>query len=607
MPPSPPLLTLRNIRLGFGGHPLFTGVDCSVGRGDRVCLVGRNGSGKSTLLKVMAGLVAAEEGEIFTQPGVRIAYLPQEPDLSGFETLHDYVASGLGPEQLHELHMVDIFLDDVQLSPLANPATLSGGEKRRAALARMLVSEPDILLLDEPTNHLDMPTIQWLEEKLLAYRGGFVVISHDRAFLSRLTKVTFWLDRGVVRRLEDGFAAFEAWSDDILEREATETAKFDKLIAQETVWSRQGIKARRTRNMGRLRRLHDMRSERASMIARVGSVKMESDAGPTSGKLVVEAENVSKTFEGRTVIRPFSTRILRGDKLGVIGPNGAGKSTLLKMLTGQLSPDEGTIRLGTNLEMVYLDQSRTALDPTKTIWETLADTGGDSINVRGRVRHVVSYMRDFLFDDRQTRSPVGSLSGGERNRLLLAKALAKPSNFLILDEPTNDLDMETLDLLQELLADYEGTLVLVSHDRDFLDRVVTSTIAFEGEGVVREYPGGYADYERQRPTAAAVASKSSADKAATAKTSERSSEKPKSKGKLSYKQQRASEELPKTMAALEKEIAALEKTLADPDFFRKDSRKFQATSVLLDEKRAALAQAEEDWLEIEMLREELEG
>lgn len=605
MAPPPPLLTLRDIRLGFGGNPLFTGVDCSVGRGDRVCLVGRNGSGKSTLLKVMAGLVDAEDGELFLQPGVRIAYLPQEPDPSGYATLHDYVAAGLGDDHLHELHKVDILIDEVALDPLCDPTTLSGGEKRRAAIARILVGEPDILLLDEPTNHLDLPTIQWLEEKLLAYRGGFVLISHDRAFLNRLTGVTFWLDRGVVRRMDAGFAQFESWSEDILEREATETAKFDKLIAQETAWSRQGIKARRTRNMGRMRRLQEMRRERATLIARTGSVKMEADSGPTSGKLVVEVDSITKSFEDREILKPFSTRILRGDKLGVIGPNGAGKSTLLKILTGQLTPDSGTVKIGTNLEMVYLDQTRSALDPNKTVWDTLADSGGDSIDVRGRLRHVVSYMRDFLFDDRQARSPVGSLSGGERNRLLLAKALARPSNFLILDEPTNDLDMDTLDLLQEVLADYDGTLILVSHDRDFLDRVVTSTIAFEGNGVVRDYPGGYADYERQRPRPEPA--KTSATKADDGKPSTPAEKPRKAAAKLSYKHQRALEELPKTMAGLEKDIASLEKKMADPDLFSRNPAEFQKTTDALEAKRAALAEAEEQWLEIELMREEMES
>jgi ATP-binding cassette subfamily F protein uup len=605
VPPPPPLLTLKNIRLGYGGHPLFSGVDCAVGPRDRISLVGRNGSGKSTLLKVIAGQIEPEDGEVFTQPGVRVAYLPQEPSLAGFATVHDYVCDGLGPEQAGESHRADILLDEVGIDAQAAPSTLSGGEARRAAIARHLVSAPDILLLDEPTNHLDLPTIQWLEDKLLAFRGAFIVISHDRAFLSRLTGVTFWLDRGVVRRLDAGFARFDDWSEEILEREAVETAKFDKLIAQETAWSRQGIKARRTRNMGRLRALQDMRRQRAAMIARTGSVTLEADSGPTSGKLVVEAEGIAKSFDGRPVLAPFSTRILRGDKIGIIGPNGAGKSTLLKMLTGALDPDEGTIRLGTKLEMVYLDQARSALDPAKTIWDTLADSGGDSINVRGRLKHVVGYMRDFLFDERQARSPVGSLSGGERNRLLLAKALARPSNFLILDEPTNDLDMDTLDLLQELLADYDGTLLLVSHDRDFLDRVVTSTIAFEGHGVAREYPGGYSDYEAQRPRPTAAAADRPAAAAADKPAARPEKAKPKG-GKLSYKHQRALEDLPHRMRALETEIAALESTLADPDLFRRDPARFQATSATLQARQADLAAAEEAWLEIELLREDLE-
>ncbi|MGC2856433.1 ABC-F family ATP-binding cassette domain-containing protein [Novispirillum sp. DQ9] len=607
MPPAPPLLTLKDLRLGFGGHPLFQGVDIAVGRGDRVALVGRNGSGKSTLLKVAAGLFDAESGEVFVQPGVRVAYLSQEPSLAGFTTVHDYVVAGLGPEQQHDLHLADIVLAEVDIDPAADPASLSGGEARRAALARILVAEPDILLLDEPTNHLDMPTIKWLEDRLASFRGGFVVISHDRAFLNRLTTVTFWLDRGVVRRLDKGFEAFETWSEEIMEREAVERAKFDKLIAQEIEWSHKGISARRTRNQGRMRRLREMRSERAQQIARTGSVKLETDAGQTSGKLVVEAEGIAKAYGDQVVLKPFSTRILRGDRVGVIGPNGAGKSTLLRILTGQLAPDSGSVRLGTNLTMEFLDQSRSRLDPAKTIWDTLADAGGDSINVRGRVRHVVSYMRDFLFDDRQARSPVGSLSGGERNRLLLAKVLARPSNFLILDEPTNDLDMDTLDLLQETLADYDGTLILVSHDRDFLDRVVTSTIAFEGDGMVREYPGGYADYERQRAAAAALAAEPSPEPRRDAPAA---AAPPKPKGpsrKLSYKQQRALEMLPKRLEELQAEIATLEKTLADPALYTRDPAAFQKATDTLQARQSDLAAAEEEWLELEMLREELEG
>ncbi|WP_019643681.1 ABC-F family ATP-binding cassette domain-containing protein [Novispirillum itersonii] len=598
----PPLLTLRDIRLGFGGHPLFQGVELAVGKGDRVCLVGRNGSGKSTLMKVIAGMVDAESGEIFVQPGTRIAYLPQEPDLSGFATAHDYVAAGLGPEQLHDYHTVDIMLDDLQVRPDADPAAMSGGEKRRAAIARLLVSQPDIMLMDEPTNHLDLPTIQWLEDYLSNTRCGFILISHDRAFLNRLTRTTLWLDRGVVRRLEAGFKDFEGWSQGILEQEAVETAKFDKFLEQEVAWSKKGIEARRTRNMGRMRRLQELRSERAQMIARTGLVKMESDSGQTSGKLVIEAEGISKAYGDRVILTPFSTRILRGDRVGIIGPNGAGKSTLLRILMGEEAPDTGTVKRGTNLSTVYLDQSRSALDPAKTIWDTLADTGGDSINVRGHLRHVVGYMRDFLFDERQARSPVGSLSGGERNRLLLAKALARPSNFLILDEPTNDLDMETLDLLQDMLGDYDGTLLLVSHDRDFLDRVVTSSIVFEGEGLVREYPGGYSDYESQRPKVQAPAKGKDDARADTPK------EKPKSKSvKLSYKQQRFLDEFPKLMERLEAESAALEKKLADDGFYTRDPQGFAKAVEGLEALKAEQAAAEEQWLEIEMLKEELGG
>lgn len=599
MAPSP-LLSLRDIRLGFGDTSLLDGVDIAVGRGDRICLVGRNGSGKSTLIKIIAGQVEAEGGEVFVQPGVRLSWLPQEPDLSGFQSAHDYVADGLGLDQERDLHRVDALLLELGINPDADPLLLSGGEKRRVAIARLLVSDPDIMLLDEPTNHLDLPTIRWLEEKLRSCRSGFIVISHDRAFLNNLTNVTFWLDRGVVRRLDQGFSAFENWAETILEQETIETAKFDKLIAKETEWSRQGVKARRTRNMGRLRRLHDMRRERADMVARVGQVKLAADSGALSGKLVIEAIDISKDFSGRSIIKPFSTRVLRGDRLGIIGPNGAGKSTLLRLLLGELSPDSGQVRLGTGLSPVFLDQARSRLDPVKTVWESLADGGGDSINVRGTLRHVVSYMRDFLFSDRQVRSPVGSLSGGERNRLILAKALAAPSNLLVLDEPTNDLDMDTLDLLQDLLSSYDGTLILVSHDRDFLDRIVTSSLVFEGDGVVREYPGGYSDYERQRPKEnkplPPVLMKGDID------PRPRSVQRP---AKLSYSQNRLLGELPGTIEFIRKEIQALEEKLACASFYGRDPSGFSNTVAALEERKLCLAQAEEQWLELEILREEI--
>lgn len=599
----PPLLSLRDVQLGFGGLPLFDGVDMAVGRGDRICLVGRNGSGKSTLLKIIAGQIEPENGDVFVQPGTRLSWLPQEPDVSRFRSVYDYVAGGFEGDQDHALHRVTSLLDELGLDPDADPCLLSGGEKRRAAIARLLVCDPDIMLLDEPTNHLDLPTIQWLESKLRSCRSGFIVISHDRAFLNNLTNVTLWLDRGVVRRLDRGFSAFEEWAETILEQETVERAKFDKLIAKETEWLRQGVKARRTRNMGRVQRLYDMRQERAGMIAQAGRVAMGIDSGALSGKLVIEAVDIAKTFSGRCIIKPLSVRVLRGDRIGIIGPNGAGKSTLLKMLLGELSPDSGSVRLGTALSPVFLDQTRSLLDPEKTVWDTLADTGGDSINVRGTMRHVVGYMRDFLFSESQARSPVGSLSGGERNRLILAKTLAAPSNLLVLDEPTNDLDMDTLDLLQDALSFYDGTLLLVSHDRDFLDRIVTSSLVFEGEGVIREYPGGYSDYERQRKPVEDTVPVISTKKNVSAERSEA----PRVMTKLSYAQARLLKELPRTIEQARKEVVALEAKLSCPNFYAVDPSAFAETVERLETKKAFLEQAEEQWLELEILKEDLES
>jgi ATP-binding cassette subfamily F protein uup len=614
MAPPPPLLTLRDISLGFGGHPLLDGLSLTIGRGERLCLVGRNGSGKSTLLKVVAGLIDTDAGTRALQPDVTVAYLPQDPDLTGFETALGCVAAALPPAHADETHRAEILLDALRIPYDRAPATLSGGETRRLALARALVGDPDILLLDEPTNHLDLPTIGWLEETIAAFRGAVVTISHDRAFLRRLTQATLWLDRGRLRRLDEGFGAFEDWADTIIAQEEAEWARQDKLIARETVWSRQGISARRKRNQGRLRRLYALREDRAQRIQRAGGVKLETDTGETSGKLVIEAEAVTKAYDGRTVLKPFSTRILRGDRVGIVGPNGAGKTTLLRLLTGTLEPDAGRVRLGSNLNPTTLDQHRSMLDGDKTVWDLLADTGADRINVRGQSRHVVSYLRDFLFDDAQARSPVDSLSGGERNRLVLAKALARPTNMLILDEPTNDLDMETLDLLEEMLADYDGTLLLVSHDRDFLDRVVTSTIVLPGDGRAVEYAGGFSDALSQAGGALEAlfpgmlgASPQGGTAPAPAKPKAAPSEKPKPRSaKLSYKQQRALEQLPACIDALHAEVAKLEGDLADPALFTRDPAGFQARTNRLEAARAELSAAEDEYLELEILREELE-
>ncbi|HZD26491.1 MAG TPA: ATP-binding cassette domain-containing protein [Alphaproteobacteria bacterium] len=587
----PPLLTLKDVAVLHGERPLFEGVELAVLPGDRLCLVGRNGAGKSTLLKIVAGLVPPDHGERWLQPGTRVAYLEQEPDLSGFASVADYVAAGAG----EAAYRVPMLLDAVGVDGGLATAGLSGGEARRAALARALVAAPDILLLDEPTNHLDIRAIEWLERELAGFRGAVVTISHDRAFLAHLSRATLWLDRG--------FAEFEAWQEAAYAEEDSRRHKLERRIAAETRWSREGISARRKRNQGRLRRLQELRAERRRMLARTGSVELRAAAGPVSGKLVIEAEHVAKGFAGRPVIRDFSTRIMRGDRVGLIGPNGAGKTTLLRLLTGELAPDEGRVRLGSNLAPVYLDQRRAVLEPERMVQDVLCGPGSQQVMVRGEARHVASYLQDFLFDPAQARQPVSALSGGERNRLLLARALARPSNLLVLDEPTNDLDMDTLDLLQELLADYDGTVLLVSHDRDFLDRVVTSTIALEGDGSAIEYAGGYSDYLSQRGP------RDDAEKPAKPEKTAGKSEKPKpsSGGKLSYKHKRRLELLPDEMAALRGEIAALEAELADPALFTRRPERFRAATARLQAAAAELDAAESEWLELEMLREEVEG
>ncbi|MEM8755259.1 MAG: ABC-F family ATP-binding cassette domain-containing protein, partial [Pseudomonadota bacterium] len=508
---EPPLLTLDGVSLGFGGEPLFAGLSLAITPGERLCLVGRNGSGKSTLLKLTAGLVEPDAGERFVRPGTSVAYLPQEPDFSGFATLGDYAGADLEP---HEAYKADMAMEGLQVRAEADPAAASGGERRRAALARLLAGEPDLMLLDEPTNHLDIAAIEWLEEELSETRRAFVLISHDRRFLTRLSRATLWLDRGVCRRSPRGFERFEEWRDKTLEEERAERHKLDRLIKEEARWAVEGISARRTRNMGRVRRLADLRETRAAQIAETGRAAMALAAGTPSGKLVIEARGIAKRFGDRQVIAAFSTKIARGDRVAFVGPNGAGKTTLVNMLTGALAPDEGSVKLGANVEMAVFDQNREALDPKKSLWETLTDdkargpkARSDQVMVRGRPQHVVGYLKSFLFDERQARGPVGALSGGERARLLLAKIMARESNLLVLDEPTNDLDIETLDLLQELLADYDGTALIVSHDRDFIDRVATSTVALEGDGRAVEYAGGWSDYRSQRGEAPPAAEK----------------------------------------------------------------------------------------------------
>jgi len=609
----PPLLTLTDIALTFGGAPLFSGASLSVGAGERVGVVGRNGSGKSTMLKIAAGLVEADSGVRFAQPGAKIAYLPQEPDLSAYPTLGAYVAADLDE---HEHYLADIAMEGLEVRADAPTDGASGGERRRAALARLLAGEPDLMLLDEPTNHLDITAIEWLEDYLSSTRTGYVLISHDRALMRKLTRVTLWVDRGVVRRLDEGFGGFEAWRDKVLEEEEAGRHKLDRLIKAEARWAVEGISARRTRNQGRVRRLADLRAERSAQIMRAGPAAMALDSGATSGKIVIEAKGVAKSYEGRAVVRDFSIRIARGDRVAFIGPNGAGKTTLLKMLTGEIAPDAGTVKQGSNLAMAVFDQNRDRLDLDKSLWETLtgaAELGvsgkNDQIMVRGRPKHVVAYLKDFLFDERQARGPVRALSGGERARLLLSRIMARESNLLVLDEPTNDLDVETLDLLQELLAEFDGTVLLVSHDRDFIDRVATSVIASAGDGAWVEYAGGWSDHLAQKagaqagaqaaPVASAPARSAAPKPGAPAKKTPAR--------KLSYAQTRRLELLPDEMAALEREITLLERKLADANFYARDPRAFAKATDALAERRTSLERAENEWLTLESAREAAEG
>ena len=594
----PPLLTLRDVHVTFGGRPVFEGVECHIQPGDRICLVGRNGSGKSTLMKVMAGIVEIDDGELFLQPGVTVSYLSQDPIMPEGETVHDYVSSGLRHEEDH--YRVDMCLEAMKLDGTRDTSTLSGGEGRRAAIARAIVSEPDILLLDEPTNHLDLPTIQWLEEELQAFKGAMMMISHDRTFLRKLSRQLLWLDRSKIRRNEQGYEFFDEWVEIVMQEEEKEATRINIQIAEEERYMLKGVTARRKRNMRRVRKLAELRETKANFVKQQGTAKLQVESGKASGKLVIEATDLNKSFGDNVITKGFSTRIMRGDKIGLIGPNGAGKTTILKLLTGQMAPDSGDIRIGTNLTAAYFDQKRGNLPQDKTCWDYLADTGGDEIMVHDTPKHVVTYMRDFLFEERQARQPIHALSGGEKNRLMLAKLLASPTNFLVLDEPTNDLDMETLDLLQEVLAEYDGTLLLVSHDRDFLDRVVTSTIAVEGQGDVQEYPGGYEDYLQQRKTAEIVETPKAKPVAEKAKPAPK-----KSKGKLSYKDQRELDMLPQKMEDLNAEKEKLETEMADPNLFTKNPDKFQKASDRLAQVVSDIEASEERWLELEMMVEEL--
>ena len=602
MPASPPQLALRDAAVTFGGRPLFSGISLGLGKGERVCLVGANGSGKSTILRALAGEMDLDAGERFVQPGLKIGYLPQSPSFASGGSVASYVAGGLGADE-HD-YRVARALDHLSLDGASDVQTLSGGEGRRAALARVLATEPDLMLLDEPTNHLDLPTIEWLEQELLDYSGGVLMISHDRAFLNRLTQRLLWLDRGRMFEHEGGFAEFEDWSQRIIEQESAEAYRLKKRLEQEEYWLQRGVTARRSRNEGRRRNLFALREQRRTSLKAQGVAKLELGEAEAGGRLVIEARDISKSYtrpDGSVlpIVKNFSTRILRGDRVGLIGPNGAGKTTLLKILTGEIAPDSGSIRLGIGLKPISLDQRREGFDLEATLWKTLAPGGGDSIMVNGRQKHVVAYLRDFLFDEKQAVMPVRALSGGERARLLLAKLFAQPSNLVILDEPTNDLDMDTLDLLQEVLGEYDGTVLIVSHDRDFLDRLTTSVIAVEGEGRVAESPGGYSDYLVQRPAPQKAEAKT-APRAATEARPARV------EPKLSGKEAKELADLPAKIAALEKDIATIEGALHDPDFYARDVDKFKKASELLSAKKQALEAAELRWLELEEKQAQLQ-
>ncbi|HTI83269.1 MAG TPA: ATP-binding cassette domain-containing protein [Acetobacteraceae bacterium] len=600
----PPLLLLQDIGLSFGTSPVLAGAGLAVAAEDRLCLVGRNGSGKSTLLRIAAGLVQSDGGRRFVQPGATIRYLPQEPDLSGFANTLAYAQAGLVGDADEDRHRARYLLEQLGLNGEEDPATLSGGEARRAALAQVLAPSPDILLLDEPTNHLDLPGIEWLEQELAGMRSGIVVISHDRRLLERISRATVWLDRGVTRTLDQGFGAFEGWRDTVLEQEELERHKLTRKIAMEEDWLRYGVTARRKRNQKRLADLHALRKRRKEQRAAQGNVRLEAVQADVSGRLVAVAESVGKSFGDRVVVRDFSTRILRGDRVGIVGPNGAGKTTLLKLLTGELMADAGEVRLGTSLARVTLDQRRETLDPMQTLMQVLTGGQGDTVTVGGVKRHVIGYMKDFLFGPEQANTPVGVLSGGERGRLTLARAFAQPSNLLVLDEPTNDLDLETLDLLQEQLADYSGTVLLVSHDRDFLDRVVTSVIAAEGNGRWIEYAGGYSDMLAQRgPVMVAATPVATRPRVATESRSQRHA----APRRMTFKDRHALETLPARIAGLQADVERLSATLTDADLYIRDPARFSATTTALEATQSALAAAEEQWLTLEMLREELEG
>ncbi|WP_188056199.1 ABC-F family ATP-binding cassette domain-containing protein [Sphingosinithalassobacter sp. CS137] len=586
-----PLLAYEGLGLVQGAGWLFRGLDIYIGARDRLALIGRNGAGKTTLLKLLGGRIEADEGRRTIVPGTKVVLLEQDPKVDGCATLLDFVLRG---DDAPPQYAAEAIADQLGIDLTREAATASGGERRRAAIARALAQEPDILLLDEPTNHLDLAAIEWLEDWLKRFSGAFVVISHDRTFLTRLTRSTLWLDRGSIRRAEIGFGGFDAWTEQVYAEEERNAARLDAKLKLEEHWLQRGVTGRRRRNQGRLEKLKEMRAARAAMVGPEGAAKLATGADDVQTKVVIDVENVTKRFgegaEARTILRDFSFRITRGDRIGIVGANGAGKSTLLKLLTGEIEPDEGIVRRAKTLDGIVIDQQRSLMKPDKTVREVLAE-GGDWIEVLGVKKHVHGYLKEFLFDPAIAEAKIGTLSGGERSRLLLAREFARRSNLLVLDEPTNDLDLETLDLLQEVIADYEGTVLIVSHDRDFLDRTVTVTLGLDGSGDVDAIVGGYADWEAKR--------RPRAEKKAVAKPTDRAPEPPKPKAaKLSYKDQRDFDRLPGRIEELDAAIARDEAALADPDLYTRDPAKFASLGKAIAAAREEKEAAELRWLEL---------
>ena len=600
---EPPILTLKNARLTFGVKPLFVGLELNISKGDKICLVGRNGSGKSTLLKVLSSVIEADEAELFVQPGTKISYMPQEADCLSYRTLREVVLSGLEKYDASLEYKADILINEFQIKQDQSPKESSGGEIKKAMLARTLISEPDILLLDEPTNHLDIETIEKLEKLIESFSGAVVVISHDKMFLNNVSQKTFWLDRGLLYTNNKGFKFFDEWQEQILEQEIIAQKYLNKKIDEEMEWLHKGVTARRKRNQGRLRRLQALRQERREQIKQAGSINLEIETGELKSKMVIEAKHICKSYGNRDLVKDFSIRVMRGNRLGVVGPNGAGKTTLIKLLTKKIEPDSGTVRMGKNLTEAYFDQNRITLNPKKSLWKTLCPSG-DHIWVRGHWRHVVAYLKDFLFKPEQAEALVSTLSGGEKNRLMLALALAQESNFLVLDEPTNDLDMDTLDLLQEVLDEYTGTILLVSHDRDFVDKVATSVLYMRGDGLIYEHVGSYSELLKKLKNM--PAKKETKNLKPEIKT--QAYDKPKNMTKLSYKDKRLLEVLPQEIEALEMRIKEIEKLLSeDVELYTREPQKFDKLTQSLEEAKKEKETKENLWLEIEMKAENMSG